>query len=55
MDRKREVEERGTEAPREPRRPYAPPAIRHEECFETVAAGCTQFTKVACGAGFQAS
>jgi hypothetical protein len=37
------------------RRPYEPPAIRREEQFETVAAGCTQFTKTACGAGFQAS
>lgn len=37
------------------RRPYSPPAIRQEEVFETVAAGCAKFSPLpppgGCGGG----
>ena len=51
----KEFDKKEPGAPKAARRPYTPPAIAREEVFESVAAGCTQFTKAACGATFQAS
>lgn len=48
-----------TRQPGSPRRPYSSPAIRQEEVFETVAAGCTKFSPapipVGCGGGFKST
>ena len=39
------------------RRPYSPPAIRQEQVFETVAAGCAKFDPDpdVCGGGYKFS
>lgn len=50
-----ETEDERTEETTAARRAYSPPAIKREEVFESVAAGCSKFDPDLCDPGFQFS